>query len=244
MRPALLLAPLALSALFFSPAVLANDHRAARAGTITIEGRGEVSGTPDTAFINSGVTTQGTTAREALDANSATMSELIETLKAAGIEARDIQTSNFSVSPNYTYTDQRDEQGYQLPPRIDGYTVSNSVSVRVRDITALGRVLDQAVTVGANTIHGISFSVDDPSELYDAARREAFADAESKASVYMDAAGLSLGPIRAISEGQSSAPPQPFMRTMAMDSAASSVPVEAGELSFAISVSVTWGLDD
>src|SRR5690606_34926876 len=102
-----------------------------------------------TAIVNSGVTTQGATAREALDANTAAMTQLIETLKAAGIEARDIQTSNFSVQPNYVYSDARDANGYSLPPKIDGYTVSNSVTVRVRNLPALGAVLDQSVSVGA-----------------------------------------------------------------------------------------------
>lgn len=80
----------------------------ALAGTITIEGRGEVAAAPDMAMINSGVTSQGATAREALDANTAAMAELIATLKQAGIEARDIQTSGFSVNPNYVYSEQRD----------------------------------------------------------------------------------------------------------------------------------------
>ena len=83
-------------------------------------------------MINSGVTTQGATAREALDANTAAMAELIAELKAAGIEARDIQTSGFSVNPNYVYTDERDANGYSLPPKINGYQVSNTVTVTVR----------------------------------------------------------------------------------------------------------------
>src|SRR5690606_21510231 len=139
------------------------------------EGRGEVVAAPDTALINSGVTTQGATAREALDANTAAMAELIGTLKEAGIEARDIQTSGFSVTPNSVYSDARDANGYTLPPKIVGYQVFNSVSVRVRDLPSLGTVLDRAVTVGANTINGGAFSVADPSRLYDEARRQAFA---------------------------------------------------------------------
>ena len=117
MRLSTALVPLALATLFAFPALA---HDVPKPGTIAVEGRGEVSASPDTAYINSGVTTQGATAREALDANTAAMSELIETLKAAGIEPRDIQTSGFSVNPNYVYTDARDENGYTLPPRING----------------------------------------------------------------------------------------------------------------------------
>ena len=151
--------------------------------TISISGRGEVTAAPDTAFITSGVTTQGATAREALDANNTAMNELLDTLKAAGIEARDIQTSGFSVNPNYVYTDVRDANGYTLPPKISGYQVLNTVTVRVRDLPGLGAVLDKAVMVGANTINGISFSVADPSALYDEARKAAFADARKKAEL-------------------------------------------------------------
>src|SRR5690606_6113268 len=177
MSLALFLVPLALSAALAVPAI-ADDDRGP--GTITIQGHGEVTGAPDTAFITSGVTTQGATAREALDANTRAMTELIDTLKAAGIEARDIQTSGFSVSPNYVYSDERDANGYTMPPKINGYQVFNTVTVRVRQLTSLGDVLDKAVTVGANTINGVSFSMADPSALYNEARKLAFADARDK----------------------------------------------------------------
>ena len=237
------LVPLALATALSLP-VLA--HEAQGAGTISIEGRGEVLAAPDTAFVTSGVTTQGATAREALDANTVAMNELLATLKAAGIEARDVQTSGFSVSPNYVYSDARDANGYTLPPKINGYQVYNTVNVRVRELAALGSVLDKAVTVGANTINGISFSVADPSKLYDDARKAAFADAKAKATLYAGVAATDLGDIRSITEAQSYGQPEPYMmKTMAQDAAASApVPVEGGELTFVISVQVTWELGD
>jgi uncharacterized protein YggE len=215
-------------------------------GTISISGIGEVTSAPDTAFVNSGVTSQGATAREALDANTKAMGELIETLKAAGIEARDIQTSGFSVNPNYVYSDARDANGYQLPPKITGYQVYNNVNVRVRELAKLGSVLDKAVTVGANTINGVSFSVADPSKLYDEARKAAFADAKAKAQLYAEVAGEELGDIRNINENQGmSQPPQPYMmKAVAEDSAGASVPIEGGELSYSINVQVTWNFAD
>lgn len=215
-------------------------------GTISIGGIGEITAAPDTAFVNSGVTSQGATAREALDANTKAMGELIETLKAAGIEARDIQTSGFSVNPNYVYSDTRDANGYQLPPKINGYQVFNNVNVRVRELAKLGSVLDKAVTVGANTINGVSFSVADPSKLYDEARKAAFADAKAKAQLYAEVAGEELGDIRNINESQGmSQPPQPYMmKTVAQDAAGASVPIEGGELSYSINVQVTWDFAD
>jgi len=216
----------------------------AHAGTISIEGRGEVLAAPDTAQITSGVTTQGTTAREALDANTAAMTDLIAELKASGITARDIQTSGFSINPNYVYTDERDANGYTLPPRINGYQVSNTVTVVVRQLDTLGAILDKSVTIGANTVNGVGFSVADPSTLYNEARKAAFADARAKAELYATAAGGTLDEINAISESQGFNSPQPVaMYAMRAEAASADVPVEGGELTFAINVTVEWELD-
>ncbi|WP_375451470.1 SIMPL domain-containing protein [uncultured Devosia sp.] len=226
-------------------ALLAGLSLPAFAGTISIEGRGEVTAVPDTAFVNSGVTTQGATAREALDLNSKAMADLLAALKGSGIAERDIQTSGFSVSPNYVYTEDRDANGYTLPPKINGYQVSNAVTVRVRALDTLGAILDNSVTVGANTVNGVTFAVDDPSELLNQARKSAFADAQAKAQLYATAAGSALEDIVSINEGQSiEQPPQPYMVKAMADTARAEVPVAAGELSFAINVSVQWELDD
>lgn len=246
MRLAPALATLALCTALAGPAFAQAMPVPSVPGVISIEGRGEVFATPDTAIVNSGVTSQGETAREALDANTAAMNELIATMKAAGIQARDIQTSGFSVSPNYVYSSEVDANGYSLPPKVNGYIVSNSVSIRVRELDTLGAVLDQAVTVGANTINGITFSVADPSALYEEARRKAFADARSKAELYAEVAGVELDSIRSITEAQGYGYPEPYMmRAEAADQAASApVPIEAGEMTFSINVSVSWELSE
>lgn len=232
----------ALVPLMFAAVALATPAFAA--GSMQITGHGEVVAAPDSAIITSGVTTQGETAKEALDANNAAMEQLIATLKAAGIESADIQTSGFSVSPNYVYTDARDQNGYQLPPKIAGYTVSNGVTVHVRALDSLGSVLDQTVTVGANTISGVTFAVEDPSELFNEARKLAFADALAKAELYADAAGTELGALSLISEQTGYAPPQPYMvKAEAASFDRSMVPVEAGTLTFSIDVNVSWDLE-
>jgi len=239
MRPIIALIPLFLATSLSMPAFAANEP-----ALISVTGTGEVSAAPDTAFINSGVTTQGATAREALDANTKAMNDLLATLKEAGIESRDVQTSGFSVSPNYVYTDARDENGYSLPPKINGYQVYNTVNVRIRDLETLGAVLDKQVTVGANTINGITFSVADPSKLYDEARKAAFADAKEKAGLYAEAAGEALGLLKSVSESQGYDQPQPYMmKTMDSATASAPVPVATGELSFSINVQVTWSVE-
>jgi Uncharacterized conserved protein len=232
MRQLLALAPLALLATTLP----------AWAGTISIAGRGEVQAAPDMAMITSGVSSQGATAREALDANTAAMTELLDELKAAGIEARDIQTTGFSVNPNYVYSDQRDSNGYSQPPRINGYQVSNTVTVVVRDLEALGTILDRSVTVGANTVNGVTFSVSDTTELLNEARKKAFADARAKAELYAQTAGTTLGDLESIRESQNFDAPQPYAMYARAEAVSTPVPVEAGELTFSITVDVEWEL--
>lgn len=210
---------------------------------ITLSGTGTVMASPDMATITTGVTTQAETARAALDANSAAMDDLIGVLRDAGLAPRDIQTTNFSVNPQYVYSDRRDDEGFNPPPQIAGYQVSNAVTITVRDLDALGTVLDQAVTVGANAIDGIAFSVSDTGEIMDTARRRAVEEAMKKARTYADAAGVALGDIVTISEQTRSAPPQPMMARaqMAFESA---VPVEAGEMRYDVTVTMSWDIDN
>ena len=214
----------------------------AYAGSITIEGHGEAIATPDIAQISSGVMSQAATAPEALEANTAAMTKLIAELKAAGIESRDIQTSNFSVSPSYVYSDDRDANGYTLPPKINGYQVSNAVNVTVRKLDELGTILDKSVAIGANTVNGVTFGVADQSALYDEARKAAFADSLAKAELYATAVGGTLGEIISIKEAQGPNVPQPVAMSAMRDEAAK-VPVEAGELAISINVSVGWTLE-
>jgi uncharacterized protein YggE len=236
MRILAALIPLTLATALSTPVIAA--------GSMQITGHGEIMAVPDTAYVTSGVTSQGMTAKEALDANNADMKALIDTLKAAGIDAKDIQTSGFSVSPNYVYSDERDANGYQLPPKIVGYTVYNGVTVVVRDLASLGSVLDKAVTVGANQVSGVTFAVDDPKDLLNEARKLAFADAREKAELYADAAGVELGALALISELTGYNQPQPYMfKAEAASMDRSVVPVEVGQVSFSIDVNVSWDLE-
>jgi uncharacterized protein YggE len=208
--------------------------------TMNISATGAATAAPDMAVVTSGVMTEGTTAREALTANNEAMNALIDVLKSAGIETRHIQTSGFSVQPNYVHTDIRDQNGYVLPPKISGYRVSNMVTVSVVDLDNLGAVLDQAVTVGANSINGVSFSVSNPSKLLDEARRQAMAEAIKNADVYAQAANVTLSRIINISENNNYGGQQ-YKPVARMEMAMSdSVPMQAGEIDYSITVNVTW----
>lgn len=238
-----------VAAALASAAILAIPARAQSGGpaeppraTLTLTGSGEVSVPPDQAIVTSGVITEAPTAREALDANNAAIAEVIAAMKAAGIEAKDIQTSGFSVHPRYT-NPRRGGDGAHEAPRIVGYTVNNMVTVRVRDLGALGAVLDQAVSVGANRIGGIDFVVSDADKRLDEARAAAMRDALRKAEIYAGAAGVTLARIQSISESGGYIPPRPRADMMMMRAEpAAAVPVEAGEQTLSVQVHVTWEL--
>jgi uncharacterized protein YggE len=210
-----------------------------RPATFVLSGEGSASAAPDIAVLTSGVVSQGDTARAALDANTAAMQKLIASLKGASIEAKDIQTSGFSVQPRYVYSQRND--GQQEPPRIVGYEVRNNVTVRVRDLSKLGAILDSAVTEGSNQIDGLSFDVPNKTALLNEARKKAFADARAKAELYAEAAGVKLGRLRDLSEqGGAYPPPRPMMRMEAAAAPKADVPIEQGEQEIQVNITATW----
>lgn len=213
------------------------------AGQISITGQGIITATPDMATLSSGVRTDGKTAKNALAANSASMSELINILRNAGIESRDIQTSGFSVQPIYVHSSKLTSNGYSQPAKISGYQVSNNVSVRVRDLDILGTVIDQAVTVGANQINSVTFGVAETADIFEQARIAAILDAKKKATLYTQTLDVSLAKLIQISEyGQTQPQARNFDRAVRMEMSASSMPapMEAGELAYTMQVNVTW----
>jgi uncharacterized protein YggE len=227
-----LLSVLALVMMIFMPAA-ASAEESKMVRSIAVSGHGEAQAAPDLATITMGVTTSATSAKDALVANSKAMIDLMEVLKKAGIESKDITTSNFNVGPRYDYG-----QGSQ-PPKLMGYEVSNMVTVIVRKIDAMGGVLDAGVSAGSNQIQGISFTVSKPDAMLDEARKKAVADARRKAETYAAAAGFALGQIISLAEGGGYQPPMPMAKTMASE-AAGAPPIAQGEQTLAIDVNVTW----
>lgn len=213
--------------------------------TISVVGTGTISAAPDVADINVGVVTQAPTAREALSANNEAMAALLGVVKERGVAAKDVQTSNINVNPQYSQPPQQfpgQPQREAFVPRIVAYEVTNSVRITARDLTKLGELLDAVVSAGANRINGISFRIAKPEPLLDQARKEAMANARHKAELLAGEADVVLGPPISISEqGAAPPPPRPMMyRAMAMESAA--VPVAAGEQELTTTVNVTYEL--
>ena len=232
---------LALS-LFAGQAALAQDD-APPPRVLSVVGEGEVRGAPDMATVTLAVVSEGAAAREALDANSASMTAILEALKAGGIATRDLQTSGFSIEPRYSQPPRNFNGETPFEPKIVGYTVRNSITVRIRELPRVGEILDQVVTLGANSISGPAFAVAEPQTLEDEARRAAVADARRKAELYATAAGVSLGPVARIEENAGPRPrPMPMGAMARMSAEADSVPVEGGELTYRAEISVTWTL--
>ena len=204
------------------------------ARTISVSGVGSVAAAPDMAEVRVGVETRARSARDALRANSDAMAALFATLAAAGIAERDMQTTSLSLYPEF---DQRSGSGQ---PGVSGYVASNGIYLRIRAVAETGRILDELSASGANSIQSVSFSVADPSELQDAARRAAVADARRKAEIYAAEAGVTLGPLVAISEGGGVAPFGGAPEVMMERSFDAAVPVAAGETTITAQISAVW----
>ncbi len=204
--------------------------------TITVSASGEVSVEPDAAQIQTGVTTQAPTAREAMTANNATMAKLIAELKEIGIPAGNIQTSSINVQPRYQ--NHRDGR----PATLTGYIVSNDVTIETDDLDNLGDILDRIVSLGATQMRGLNFLVLDSETLKDEARKNAIANARRRAELYASAAGAKVGKVVHISEETSHSMPGP--QRMARATMESSVPIERGTKTLTARVTVTWKLDN
>lgn len=203
---------------------------------LSVTGEGRIDAAPDMAVITLGVETLAPTAAEALAENSARLGAVLDRLRAEGIAERDLQTSGLSLGPQMDY---RQNQ----PPRVVGYSVSNMLTVRVRDLARLGAVLDLAVSDGATNFNGLGFALAEPGPALDAARVAAVREARRKAEMMAAAAGLRLGPVLEMSEYASAPDPRPMMRMAPVAMEAAPVPVAQGEVSYAVSVSVVWALE-
>jgi uncharacterized protein YggE len=200
------------------------------AGGITVTGTGSVKSVPDEAEFTLGVQTHGSTAREALAANSGRMHRVIDAVRAAGIAKGDVKTQEVSVSPSY---------GDNGP--VDGYTARNSVSVRIRELAKAPDVLDGASKAGANEVYGPTLSRSDQEGLQAKALRSAVENAKSKAQALADAAGVRLGSVTAISEGFSGGP-EPMYAFATARASADKAPIEPGTQDVQASVTVTFAI--
>jgi uncharacterized protein YggE len=224
-------AALAISMILSAPGAswAENDQR-----QISVTGRGSVATTPDMATINLGVTNRAKEAAQAMAATSEATGKMLQRLADLGVAPSDLQTSSLSLHPIWP-----ENRPTEKAPSL-GFVASNSVTVRVRDLTVLGRLLDAVIADGSNDFNGLQFSVQDPDPLMNQARQNAVADATAKALLLTMAAGVNLGPVLSISENGGGRP-----MVMEMPSARSnSVPIAVGEVTVNATVSMIFAIKD
>lgn len=205
---------------------------------IRVSGSGEVAVVPDIAYINIGVHSEAEDVSSALEANNTQATKLTEALKAEGIEAKDIQTTNFNVYPQTRY----DNMGQ---PVGTSYVVDNTVYITVRDLTKLGKLLDSAISAGANNIYGISFDIADKETVLAQARELAIKDAEAKAKSVATVAGVTLGQILSIdvSTPTYTQPYYGYGMGGGAEGLKTSVPVSAGQIVVTYTATLNYAIE-
>ena len=203
--------------------------------TISIQGEGKVTAKPDIAMTSLGMLSVGKTVAETQAGNTKTMNTLLEKLKALGIKDNDIQTTNYNIAPQYNYTDQRGRE-------LQGYEVSQSVTVKIRDLAKANAVLALAGEVGANSVGGLQFTIDDRDVYKEQARQKALEKVAAKAKALGQSLGVRFVNVVSYDEFEGGAGgPVPFA-AKTMDSMSVSAPptVEAGSLDVMMNVAVTF----
>jgi len=205
------------------------------ADTFTISGEGKVSGQPTLAQVGVGLYSEGTDVATVQTTNATKLNAVIDAMKQMGIASDDLQTSNYNIQPKYQYTD-----GNQT---VVGYTVSQSVNIKVRDLTKVGAIVSKAGQLGANQVNGVTFTIDDPSELQQQARAKAIDDARKKADELAKAMGVTIVRITTFSESSNTPTPPPiYAYRDAVGAAPAPVApdIQSGSLDVMSNVSVTF----
>ncbi len=219
----------------------------AHAAVVEIESEGpvielsifeSVTAEPDMATISAGVSTSAPTAVEAMRLNSVQMRQVIDQIKAQGVDEKDIQTTGINLNARYDYnrgTQQNEFRGYQ---------VSNRVSVKLREIETTGQVLDALVSAGATDLSGPSFSIEDDETAKDQARGRAVERAQQRATAYAEMLGFDEVRVLEISEAIRGSGPvmQVAMRSAAESDMAAAPSVQPGMVSTGVSITIKFEL--
>ncbi|MGR3503888.1 SIMPL domain-containing protein [Pseudaestuariivita sp.] len=214
---------------------VANTAAAEDVPQIAVTGQGQVTAVPDMATVSVSVVHTDAAAQEAMRKTSESARAMLERVAAFGLEPRDVQTGSVQLNPEWS---RYDDNGNRR--KITGYTARNQLTLRVRDLENLGPLLDALLTDGANEFGGLTFGVQDPQPLEDAARQAAVREAMRTAGLLTDTAGLTLGEVLSMSLGGGGfAAPKMARMEMASDAG---VPVAAGELTFTATVSMVFAI--
>lgn len=205
------------------------------AGTrLDINATGEVTRVPDIAVITAGVVTRSPSATGAIQDAAERMQKVLAALRHAGVADRDIQTSNVSLNPEYRYPENQS-------PQLVGYTASNQLTIRFRDIKSSGKILDALVSEGANQINGPSLTIDKPEAALEEARANAVQIGRARAELYARSLGLRVVRIVSVSESGGYAVPPPPVPMMARAQMANTS-IEPGEQKLQVNLAMTFEL--
>lgn len=214
---------------------------AAETSSFSTSAEGKAVAIPDIAQFSFSIITQGgKNLQDTQTENTSKANAAITFVKSKGIEAKDITTQGYNVEPRYQYFDCTGKQSIVCPPyEIVGYTVTQTVQVKVRDFDAIGDLLSGVVQNGANTVSQLSFTVEDPAELQNQAREKAIAKAKEKAKSIAKAGGFRLGKLLSVSEGFSY--PGPIFAAEVKGGAAPASPtIEPGSYDVTVNVTLTY----
>jgi len=205
--------------------------------TLNVSATGRADAAPDRATVNAGVVTDGKTAREAMFANATLMTAVYDELEAANIPKSNITTSQLSLQPQYDYRNRN-------KPTIKGYEARNTVTVKSDDLEQVGLMLDALVTAGVNKINTVQFSIKDPKNALDKARKDAIREARAKAEDMAEAAGVKLGPLLSMNEGgKGGIVPQPVAYGSLVEQR-STTPISAGDQTLSVTVNLSYGIGE
>jgi len=216
------------------------------ANQVTVSGEGKVYAKPDIALVSLGVTAQGATVADAAKSNTDKMNAVIDAVKKLGVADKDIQTTNYNLTPNYP----SNPVVYNLPMistdnpnKVIGYTLEQDVQVKIRDFTKIGDVLSQATTAGANLVGDLQFTIDNPEQFREQARAKAIEQAKANAQNLAKESGVNLGKLINVYEGYTPSPVM-YNSVKAMGGAASeaaSVPtIQPGQQEIDVTINLTY----
>lgn len=233
-----LFAPAVIAAVFFAVSSRAIAQAANGGGSslpqIVTSGSGEAQISPDRATIFIGVQTRAATASLAGADNARRQRAILDTLRALGLTGEQLSTVNYNVSPEMQYA-----PNGTTPPKVVGYTVSNTVRADVRQLGDVGKVIDAALAKGANEISSLQFYSSKADSVRRVALSAAVSSARADAEALARAAGGSLGSLLELSTADvPNRPPQPIMMSRMVD--AKATPIESGEQTFSASVTARW----
>ncbi len=236
-----LIGPSTLEAAGFTTFAAPQVSSGAQQAGIWVSGSGRVVVTPDLALLDLGVEARAATVAEARDQAARAMDSIMAVLANAGIDEKDIKTQFFNIQPEYTYNERARRS------EITGYRVTNTVNVKVRDLEAVGTLIDQVATAGGDLarINNIRFTVEDTTPYATQAREAAVKLAMEKAQQFAQLTGVTLGTLAYIAESGANVP---VVRDFAFEEramAAAAAPptaISAGEMDITVTVQAVFNI--